>query len=186
MSNKRVLPKILYTILLILYIAYFLFIISWIKHLHSQISIYSISGIFIPFILFLCFSYGMFKAFKFANRKYIYISLLFIIIPVLFSFGQVLKNQMESKFDYTRWIEKLDKRVWMIDDLLDKYDMVNMHKDKIVELLGEPTVTEYFKENDNIVYWLGPERGLVRIDSEWLVIWFDDKDYVKEIKIMRD
>jgi hypothetical protein len=38
-----------------------------------------------------------------------------------------------------------------------------------VALLGEPPKTEYFKEFD-LVYYLGPERGFMGIDSEWLVL----------------
>ena len=74
----------------------------------------------------------------------------------------------------------------MVDDLLEKHEIVGMYRNEIIELLGEPSDTEYFKESDNIVYWLGTERGLVRIDSEWLVIWFDDKDIAIDVKIMRD
>jgi hypothetical protein len=32
-----------------------------------------------------------------------------------------------------------------------------------------PPPSEYFREYD-YVYWLGPERGFVSIDSEWLVV----------------
>ncbi|MDP1417231.1 hypothetical protein Q8G35_02285 [Peribacillus simplex] len=48
-------------------------------------------------------------------------------------------------------------------------------------LLGSPT--EYFKENDHVVYFLGAERGIIRIDSEWLVILFDGSD--KAVKLER-
>ncbi|WP_158280043.1 hypothetical protein [Keratinibaculum paraultunense] len=98
----------------------------------------------------------------------------------------VVYNEAESKFNYEKWIGKQDKRVWMVDDLLEKHKILNMSKDDIIKLLGKPSDTQYFKEVDNIVYYLGAERGLVRIDSEWLVIWFDEKDIAIDIKIMRD
>lgn len=49
-----------------------------------------------------------------------------------------------------------------------------------VELLGDETNTDYFKEVNNIVYYLGDERGFISIDSEWLVIMFDN-DVVVEV-----
>jgi hypothetical protein len=35
-------------------------------------------------------------------------------------------------------------------------------------------------------YYLGPERGLFRIDSEWLFIDFDDQGVVERYSIYRD
>ena len=52
-------------------------------------------------------------------------------------------------------------------------------------LWPEPDKTEYFKEWD-LVYWLGPERGFISIDSEWLVFRFDGQKKVTDYKIMRD
>lgn len=178
--------KIISIILLFLYLIYYSLIISWIKFMHSEINIYSVVGIFVPFILFLLITYGLFKTSGLISKKYITINLILIILPVLISFGLVVYNEAESKFNYEKWIGKQDKRVWMVDDLLEKHKILNMSKDDIIKLLGKPSDTQYFKEVDNIVYYLGAERGLVRIDSEWLVIWFDEKDTAIDIKIMRD
>src|SRR5207249_11294818 len=62
-------------------------------------------------------------------------------------------------------------RLRMVDDLLKRYQLVGISKAKIDELLGPPTKTEKFGDYD-YVYWLGPERGFIRIDSEWLGIKF--------------
>jgi hypothetical protein len=43
------------------------------------------------------------------------------------------------------------------------------YKQEVVARLGEPPKTEYFK-NFDLVYYLGPERGFISIDSEWLVL----------------
>lgn len=53
------------------------------------------------------------------------------------------------------------------------YQLNDMIKEEIIQLLGEPTEPAYFVEPNNIVYYLEPERGFMSIDSEWLVIWFD-------------
>ena len=58
--------------------------------------------------------------------------------------------------------------------MLEKYDLHGMTKKEIISLLGDETQDAYFKEDNNMVYWLGPERGLISIDSEWLVIVFEN------------
>jgi hypothetical protein len=57
----------------------------------------------------------------------------------------------------------------MVDDLLLRHRLVGMKRAELEKLLGSPPPTAYFREYD-YVYWLGPERGLFSIDSEWLVV----------------
>ena len=52
-------------------------------------------------------------------------------------------------------------------------------------MLGSPKDHGYFKEYD-LVYWLGPERGFLRIDSEWLAISFGEDGKVNEYLLVRD
>ena len=56
---------------------------------------------------------------------------------------------------------------------------------EIESLLGPADETSYFRRWD-FVYWLGPERGFIRIDSEWLVLRFDAEDRVSEFRLVRD
>jgi hypothetical protein len=51
-------------------------------------------------------------------------------------------------------------------------------------LLGVPPPTPYFREYD-YVYWLGPERGLFSIDSEWLVVKLQN-DVVVAAEVVTD
>jgi hypothetical protein len=60
-----------------------------------------------------------------------------------------------------------------------------MTRGQVTAIVGKPTKTEYFKEWD-LVYWLGPERGWVSIDSEWLVFRFNSQQKVTDCKIVRD
>lgn len=73
----------------------------------------------------------------------------------------------------------------MVDDLLETYELKGMTKEEIILLLGEATDTEYFKTENNMVYYLGPERGWIRIDSEWLVLEFKE-NMVTKTGIFRD
>jgi hypothetical protein len=93
-------------------------------------------------------------------------------------------------FDSSRWknadLADVENpvRLRMVDDLLEGKHLVGMPQAEIDELLGTPTQTGHFKSYD-YVYRLGPERGFISIDSEWLVIKFD-KGVVKEAKIRLD
>lgn len=40
---------------------------------------------------------------------------------------------------------------------------------EVIAMLGEPPKTDYFSVWE-LVYWLSRERGLISIDSEWLVV----------------
>lgn len=64
-------------------------------------------------------------------------------------------------------------RLRMVDDLMRKHKLVGRTKVEINELLGLPAKTGYFSSYD-YVYWLGPERSFIGIDSEWLAIRFKD------------
>jgi hypothetical protein len=60
-------------------------------------------------------------------------------------------------------------RLRMADSFLADQKPVGKSRDQIVALLGEPDDTPYFSNYD-MVYYLGPERGFMGIDSEWLVL----------------
>lgn len=101
-------------------------------------------------------------------------------------------HTMTAPFDSARWKARaLDgdlqwpTRLRMIDDLLRRQRLVGADRATVERLLGPPDDTPYFKDW-SMVYWLGPERGHIRIDSEWLVIRLDDKGVVSEAKIARD
>jgi hypothetical protein len=75
-------------------------------------------------------------------------------------------------------------RLRMIDDLVARHDLTGLSRDSALALLGPADSTDYWKDWD-AVYHLGPERGLMRIDSEWLVLRFSG-DRVTEWRIVRD
>ena len=95
-------------------------------------------------------------------------------------------NEYKSNFSTERWLNEPDERVYMIDNLLKQYKLKGMKSEVVNNLLGSPTQTEYFKEDNNIVYYLGDERGLIRIDSEWLILFFNDKNEVIKYSLKTD
>ncbi len=112
------------------------------------------------------------------------------VVAVLFVIGSLLLCYWwfgGTKFDSGRWKSVTGSdasRLAMVDDLLARHELVGMNQRQIDELLGSPTDTSYFANYD-YVYWLGPERGFISIDSEWLCIAFEN-EVVVGARIMRD
>jgi hypothetical protein len=52
-------------------------------------------------------------------------------------------------------------------------------------MLGAPDGASYWPDHD-LAYYLGPERGSVSVDSEWLVIDLGADGLVQEADIVRD
>jgi hypothetical protein len=77
----------------------------------------------------------------------------------------------------------------MVADLVNRYQLADMRKTEIVNLLGEPDFRnkEPFKDWD-MIYWLGPdERGLAgALDSKWLVLKLDSTGKVTQYKVAVD
>ena len=76
-------------------------------------------------------------------------------------------------------------RLRMVDDLLRRHLLDNATRAQVEVMLGPADNTQYFREWD-LVYRLGPERGFIRIDSEWLVLRIDQAGRVAEYRIVRD
>jgi hypothetical protein len=73
----------------------------------------------------------------------------------------------------------------MVDDLRRHHRLRGRTRAEVVALLGEPQPSGYFREFD-LVYWLGPERSPLGIDSEWLVIRLDERGRVAEDRLVTD
>ena len=95
------------------------------------------------------------------------------------------------QFDATVWRDSVQAygngapRGCMVDDLLAHHDLIGHGRAEVVSLLGEPRPTNYFQEYD-LVYWLGPERSVLSLDSEWLVVRLDSAGRVTERRIVTD
>lgn len=101
-----------------------------------------------------------------------YFVLLALIGAVLVC-GLYLHNRYT--FTTEKWVDDPQNRTRIVDDLLSKQELTGMTEEEVTALLGSPNNDfGYFVEPDRYVYWLGPERGLISIDSEWLLIDFAD------------
>lgn len=176
----------------VLYIILYLGYTYLINVLLSSYNAISISAVLLPFIILLVILFVLWKRtdinLRIARKvktKFNVITILGIV-PPLYCSVLLGVNEYKSNFSEETWFNNHTERVYMIDDLLNDYELKGKTKDEVIKLLGTPTETEYFKDDHNIVYYLGYERGLVSIDSEWLVIDFDDNEKVKKYEVLTD
>jgi hypothetical protein len=114
---------------------------------------------------------------------------VFVVCAVLLWITFELGYLPRSSFNSEEW-KQADKaegypRLAMVDSLIQSGQLDKKAQDEVFTLLGSPTDTNYFADWD-AVYWLGPERGFLRLDSEWLVLRFDADGRVSEYKLVRD
>lgn len=111
------------------------------------------------------------------------------ILALLFGAPVVRDYASRTSFESDSWKAENRRgaegiRVRMVDDLLRSHTLIGMQRAQLEALLGVPPSTPYFREYD-YVYWLGPERGLFSIDSEWLVVTLQN-DVVVTARVVTD
>ena len=97
--------------------------------------------------------------------------------------AELWRNQQQVEHD-TMW----PPRLCMVDHLMSSGLLDGLTRNQVVQLLG-PGHDKSFPggaTSCDIHYYLGPERGFIRIDSEWLFITFDDDNKVKRYWLYRD
>lgn len=78
-------------------------------------------------------------------------------------------------FNTDKWLNNPEERTAIVGDLLEKHELVGMTEADVTMLLGvHNNDYGYFNEPNRYVYYMGPERGLFSIDSEWLILDFTD------------
>ena len=77
---------------------------------------------------------------------------------------------------------KLAVRGCMVDDLLEKHELRGMTRAEVVALIGEPDRPDIFADYD-MVYLLGPERGLIGTDFEYLVMKVDKASRITSVEL---
>jgi hypothetical protein len=115
----------------------------------------------------------------------------YILLFGKYSYHSVFERLRRIPFDSTSWqdakqVNGVDPvRIRMVDDLVRSRRLDRRSRVEVEKLLGKPTNTNYFKEYD-LVYWLGPERSFMGIDSEWLAITLDSSGVVQKYQIVSD
>lgn len=119
------------------------------------------------------------------------LSLPFILIGGVIAYETGREYLARRSFDPAAWQDSArvfspnPVRIRMVDDLLERHDLDELTGADVAALLGDPDDTPYFREWD-LVYWLGPERGLIGMDSEWLVLRLNAAQQVTEHRVLTD
>src|SRR5262245_24472150 len=117
--------------------------------------------------------------------------LVFALIALVVVFGLGIRAFYfpGRAFDSATWQDdvQVEKgvRLAMADSLVDRDGLIGKTRNEVLQMLGEQSPEPYFAQWD-LRYWLGPERGFIGIDSEWLVLRFGADGRVIENSIVTD
>lgn len=92
-----------------------------------------------------------------------------------------------DNFDAQRWKDAdltTRDRVEMTGALFAEHSLEGMSRAEVIELLGEPTRTDKWRDWD-MIYVLGP-TSYMPIDNEWLVIRLDQAGFVTDYDVTAD
>ncbi|WP_177178247.1 hypothetical protein [Amphibacillus marinus] len=73
----------------------------------------------------------------------------------------------------------------MIGDLIQNYQLLGMDITEIYSFLGEPMMVDN-NESKVLTYYLGNERGIIRIDSTVLELEFDENEVISNYRVKTD
>jgi hypothetical protein len=119
----------------------------------------------------------------------------FLLLGGFFAYRIGGEYLARTEFDGSAWQEAAEPadafprnatRLRMVDDLLERYDLAGMTRSEVTALLGESDDARLGPDEQlwDMVYYLGPERGLLGLDSEWLAIRLSKDDRVDEHRIV--
>ena len=127
----------------------------------------------------------------------ILISVGVVCAGLWFFFGDAVQDRLHRRrFDAALWRSEekatqdvmWPQRLCMVDDLIRSRRLDGLSSNQVVVLLGPPAEKGFpgGAKDCHLHYWLGPERGFIRIDSEWLFITFDTSQKVNRYWLYRD
>lgn len=129
------------------------------------------------------------------------VAALVVCLPFLLFLRMAFQGPFEEwwhrrRFDAAEWrnqgvsdhFTSWPPRLCMVDDLLASGRLLGMTEGQVVRLLGPPASKDFpFGASEcDMHYYLGPERGFMRIDSEWLFIKLDSDGRVARQWLYRD
>lgn len=140
-----------------LYIVMYIVFIFVIDMVHIPLSVRSIFVVFIPFVLLVMIQRAILYVSKNRNeeKKQMLGGLIVALIPLIVCTVQLSVNEYTSKFNQNRWLNHADKRVHMVDDLLQKYKLIGKSNEEITQLLGAPTETRSGEKELSLCIILG-------------------------------
>lgn len=104
------------------------------------------------------------------RQSILHLILLLVAVAGLCLVAYTLLPPDASDFDAELWRNDVDlyepyERLELADELIATDRLDGLTREQVVTLLGPDCDCSYFSEWD-LVYWLGPERGFMGLDSE--------------------
>jgi hypothetical protein len=169
---------------ILLYFGLTIFIVTF----YVSYSVLSLSAVFLPLFSFLLLILILWKYSYYKNkRKGKIMSLViavFSIIPPLFLVDRLGTNEEKLNFTTEKWVNNPGDRGYIVYDFLNENEIVGKTKEEIRKLLGDPERNSFYNKENNVVYLLGLEIGLIRMDSSYLIIWLNEEKKVIEYEIV--
>ncbi len=90
----------------------------------------------------------------------------------------------QHTFSKLKWDTNVENRYKIVNDMLDKYQLIGMSKWDVIQILGEEDSCEqtsfkisrkYFPPDSTLVYYLGVDF----MDNNWLILSLDDGTVVE-------
>jgi hypothetical protein len=97
--------------------------------------------------------------------------------------------ERKAAFDSALWrAAKVDEggsvRLQMADSLVAEKRLIGLSRAQVTELLGPPDGDKF--TSSDMVYVLGPERGFMSVDYEWLLLTLGKNERVTKAEIVTD
>lgn len=171
-----------------LYILLFFGLTIFIILFYSTYSLLSLSAVLLPpifllLLLFILWKYSYLKNERKSKSLLLVIAIL-CIIPPLFLVGLLGKNEEKLNFTIEKWMNEPDDRVYIVYDFLDENEIVGKSKEDIQKLLGTPDENQLYTNENVVSYLLGLEAGWIKMDSSYLIIWFNDENKVIDYEVV--
>ena len=86
----------------------------------------------------------------------------------------------QHTFSKSKWDIDVENRYKIVNDMLDKYQLIGMSEWDVIQMLGEEDSNEqtsfkisrkYFPPDSTLVYYLGVDY----MDNNWLILSMDDR-----------
>lgn len=105
---------------------------------HMPLSVKSIFVVVIPFVLLVMIQRAILYVSKNRNKeKKQMLSVMIVgLVPLIVCTVQLSMNEYTSTFNQKRWLNYAEKRVHMVDDLLQKHKLVGKSTEEITKLQG--------------------------------------------------
>lgn len=126
--------------------------------------------------------------------------ILFAILMWVLIEPDIINSIKYRKFDSQVWKQSDNDhmegtpRIYMADDLIRDKTLEGLTEEEVVEMLGEPYPRDPIDGStfpggaydSDIHYYLGPQRGFMALDSEWLMIAFGEDGKVNRYWLYSD